>query len=127
MLKDNRTVRSYSESFKLKVISDLEKGELSKNEIVEKYGISFQSLYNWLKKYSRFDLLNKKVRIETMQEKDQIKSLKEEIKKLKEALADKDVELHINQTYLQYFSEKFGYKDVDELKKKLKDPSSNDL
>lgn len=127
MLKDNRTVRSYSESFKLKVISDLEKGELSKNEIVEKYGISFQSLYNWIKRFSRFDLLNKKVRIETMQDKDQIKSLKEEIKKLKEALADKDVELHISETYLKHFSEKLGYESVEELKKKLKDPSSNDL
>jgi len=127
MLKDNRTVRSYSESFKLKVISDLEKGELSKNEIVEKYGISFQSLYNWIKRFSRFDLLNKKVRIETMQDKDQIKSLKEEIKKLKEALADKDVELHINETYLKHFSEELGYESVEELKKKLKDPSSNDL
>ena len=127
MLKDNRTLRSYSESFKLKVLSDLEKGELSKNEIVEKYGISFQSLYNWIKKYSRFDLMNKSVRIETMNEKDQIKSLKEEIKQLKEALADKDVNLHISETYLKHFSEKFGYESVDELKKKLKNPSSNDL
>jgi len=127
MLKDNRTVKSYSESFKLKVITDLEKGELSKNEIVRKYGISFKSLYNWIKKYSRFDLMNRSVRIETMQEKDQIKSLKEEIKRLKEALADKDVELHISHSYLEYFSEKFGYESVDELKKKLKNPSSNDL
>lgn len=50
MLKDNRVVRSYSESFKLKVLSELRRGEKSKGEIIRAYQIGYGTLYDWIKK-----------------------------------------------------------------------------
>ena len=120
MLKDNRPVKSYSESFKLKVLSELERGKKTKCEIVHDYQLSPGTLYYWIKKYDKFDLLNKRVRIETMEEKDQVKSMQEQIKKLKEALVDKDPKLLMSESYLEVLSEELGYEDVEDLKKKLK-------
>jgi transposase-like protein len=118
MLKDNRIIRTYSESFKLKVLSEIESGRYSKSESGQVYGISQGSIYRWIKRYSKFDLLNQRIRIETMEEKDQIKSLKKEISQLKEALANKDVKLLVNEALLEVLRKELGYKSIDELKKK---------
>ena len=120
MLKDNRIVKSYSESFKLKILSELESGTYTKNEIIKIYGISASTIYLWIKKYSKLDLLNKRVRIETMGEKDKIKKLQEEIKQLKELLIQKDIKGLMDEAYLEYAAKQLGYTNVDELKKKLK-------
>jgi len=39
MLKDNRTVKNYSESFKLKVLSEIESGKYTKSEVCKVYSI----------------------------------------------------------------------------------------
>ena len=44
MLKDDRTVRQYSESFRLKVLSEISKGKYTKSEIIQIYGISPERL-----------------------------------------------------------------------------------
>lgn len=85
-LKDERTVRRYSDSFKLKVLDDLESGRMNKNEISNHYGIGKGTLYRWIKKFSRLDLYNPQLIIQMPQERDRIKSLEQEIKELKEAL-----------------------------------------
>ena len=120
MLKDDRTVKSYSESFKLKLLSELSDGKYSKNEIGRVYGVSLGSLYYWIKKYRRFDLLNQRLKIETMDELDKLKKLEEENKKLKELLIKKEVDGLMNEGYLEYAAKQLGYKSVEELKKKLK-------
>ena len=120
MLKDNRIVKSYSESFKLQVISELETGALSKNALVKKYDISYPSLHNWIKKYGKLELLNKRVKIQTLEETDKIKKLEEEIRQLKELLVQKDIKGYLDEAYLEYAAKQLGFKSVEELKKKLK-------
>ena len=124
MLKDNRTVKNYSESFKLKALSEIESGKYTKSEVCKVYGIRSPSLYRWIKKFNNFALMNKQIRIETMEEKDKIKSLEKEIAKLKEVLVDKDLKLFINECYLDVAREKLGYKDLEGFKKKLEEQRS---
>jgi len=120
-MKNTRTVRSYSENFKLKVLSEIESGRLGKTEACHRYGFSAASLYKWIRKYSKFELYNHRVRIETMDEVDRIKKLEEENRKLKELLADKEVKLLVNDATLEVVRKKLGYKSVAELKKKLEE------
>jgi len=120
MLKDDRTIKRYSESFKLKVLSELADGKYTKNEIRRVYGISAGGLETWIKKHRRFDLLNQRLRIETMDEISKLKKLEEENKKLKELLIKKEVDGLMNEGYLEYAAKQLGYKSVEELKKKLK-------
>lgn len=119
MLKDDRIVRSYSESFKLHVLGELESGRFTKNELVKKYDISYPSLHNWIKKYGKLDLLNKRVKIQTLDETDKIKKLEEEIRQLKELLVQKDIKGYLDAAYLEHAAKQLGFKSVDELKKKL--------
>lgn len=89
MTKERRPVIRYSLSFKQRIVREMEEQGLTKAEISRKYGINgMGTVHRWICKFGRNNLLNKNIRIETMEEKDRIKQLQEEIKKLKLALAD---------------------------------------
>lgn len=121
MLKDDRIVKSYSENFKLKVLSEIESGRLTKCEASRIYGVATGSIYKWIIKYSKFELYNHRIRIETMDEKDRIKALEEENRRLKEALADKDVKLLVSDAMLEVLRKQMGFSSIEELKKKYGD------
>jgi len=119
-MKDTRELRSYSEAFKLQVVSEVENGKYSKNEITKIYGIGTGTLYRWLRKYRKLDLLNKRIRIETMEDLDKIKSLEQEIKELKETLAKREVDHFKTECYLRVAMNQLGVKDKKEFEKKSK-------
>ncbi|NOZ13599.1 MAG: transposase [Acidobacteria bacterium] len=114
-----RTVISYSEAFKLKVVTELENGKLvSIKQAKQKYGIrGNQTIQNWLKKYGREHLLPRKVRIEVPDEQNQIKKLKKEIRNLKLALADAKVGEVLNRAFFEIACEEFGIYDIETYKK----------
>ncbi len=113
------TTYSYSESFKLKILAELTKGNYSKRQIGLLYGIQPSTINEWIKKYDRKDLMNTRVLVQTSDEITRIKALQKELKQLKELLVRKDIDKLINDSYLEVAAEKLGYKDVQELKKKL--------
>ena len=91
-MKYNAQVR-YSISFQRKVVKEIEEEGLFIEEVKRRYGIKGSgTVQKWVRKFGKNDLLNKVVRIETMEEKDRIKQLEQEIKKLKLALADSMLE-----------------------------------
>ena len=54
-----RTQRDYSMAFKLSVVQEIEKGELSTHGACRKYGIQSRStVVNWLRKHGNFDWEN---------------------------------------------------------------------
>ncbi len=54
-----RTQKDYTLAFKLQVVSEVERGELSIKGGLRKYGIqSHGTILNWLRKYGKFDWLN---------------------------------------------------------------------
>ena len=119
MYKNDGYVRRYSESFKLKVLDELAKGNHSKRQIGLTYGVQASTINQWIKKYDHKDLMNTRVTVQTDDEISRIKALQKELKLLKELLIKKDLDKLINDSYLEVAAEKMGYKDVEELKKKL--------
>ncbi len=86
--KSKYSVR-YSLSFKRQVVREIEEHGMGIEAIRRRYGIKGGStIQTWLRKFGKTHLLNQIIRIETMEEKDRIKHLEQEIKKLKLALAD---------------------------------------
>jgi transposase-like protein len=54
-----RTQKDYSLNFKLQVVQEVERGELSQHGAVRKYGIQARStVLTWLRKYGNFDWEN---------------------------------------------------------------------
>ena len=119
MYKNDGYVRRYSESFKLKVLAELTKGNHSKRQIALTYGIQSSTINVWIKKYDRKDLMNTRVTVQTDDEFTRIKALQKELKQLKDLLIKKDLDKLVTDSYLEVAAENLGYKDVEELKKNL--------
>lgn len=89
MSTSQRTTIKYSICFKQKVVKEIEEEGLTIQQASRRYGIKGgETIHKWIKKFGRYHLLNTVIRVETMDERDRIKQLEEEIKKLKVALAD---------------------------------------
>ena len=116
-LKDGRTIRHYSEAFKLKVLQDISEGHLSKKEASRKYGCSEASIFSWIRKYGRFDLYNPTIEIRMPTEKSEIKKLEKENKRLKDALVQMQLKNLKAECDLEAAMEVFGFT-AEELEKK---------
>ena len=119
MYKNDGYLRRYSESFKLKVLAELTKGNHSKRQIALTYGIQSSTINVWIKKYDRKDLMNTRVTVQTDDELSRIKALQKELKQLKDLLIKKDLDKLVTDSYLEVAAENLGYRDVEELKKNL--------
>jgi transposase-like protein len=119
MYKNDGVYRRYSESFKLKILSELSTGKYTKRQLGRIYGIQNSTMNEWIKKYNRTDLMNTRIIVQNKDEITRIKELQKEVEKLKEILIKKDLDHLILDSYLEVAAEKLGFKNTDELKKNL--------
>lgn len=119
MYKNEHVTRRYSEGFKLKILAELSSGKYSKRQLSMIYGLQTSTINGWIQKYDRKDLMNTRIMVENQDEISRIKALQKEIEQLKKLLLKKDLELLVNDSYLEVLAEQLGYKNVAELKKKL--------
>jgi len=91
MYKNDKTVRRYSESFKLKVLNELSQRHFYKAQLAKLYGINSSTINEWIRKYDRKDLMNTRILVENKDEVSRLKALKKEIEKLKDLLIRKDL------------------------------------
>ena len=118
-LKDGRTVKRYSESFKLEVLAEIGNGRLTKAEACRKYQIGMSSIYHWIKKYGKLELYNPQVRIQMPGEQDELKRLKAELKAVKEALIQSHLDHLKSSSYLEVALEMMTDKERAAYEKKL--------
>ena len=86
-IEQRKTLR-YSISFKQMVVKEVEEGS-SMEFVRKKYDIGGGStIQKWIMAFGKHHLLNKIIRVETMDDRDRLKQLEEDNKKLKMALAD---------------------------------------
>lgn len=95
-MKDRRppdTQLTYSEAFRLKVVSEIESGKLTITDASRLYEINgSHTVYNWLRRYGKNELIRKSVRIEMKGEKDVTKALRDRIRELEQALSSATIE-----------------------------------
>lgn len=116
MKRKQGVVIRYSESFKQQVLMEMEKGATAKS-LQRKYGIKGgETIQRWIKKSGNLNLLSKVIRVETPNEKDEIKALKAEIRRLKEVIADTVCDKVIAECTLEVICEDRGL-DIEEVKK----------
>ena len=120
------TVKRYSEAFKQQVVQEVESGQGTVQELRRRYGLSQSTIPYWIKRIGKLELLPKLIRVEKPDEKDRIKELERQIRQLKEALADTQVDSIINRSYFEVLCEEQGL-NPEEVKKKLKGKSSSKL
>lgn len=123
MLKSGKRIkrrRRFSEEFKLKIVKEYESGEFSVGEMTEIYDISYQSIYNWIYKYSRYN----KQSIQVVEMKDsqahKIKQMEARIQELERAVGQKQMNIDYLEKMIELAQEHY---DID-IKKNSKTPPS---
>lgn len=114
-----RTTVRYSEAFKRQVVSELERGRhLSIEGARRVYGIrGSTTVSGWVRKYGREDLFPKRVRIETLKERDELKEARKRIRDLEAAVADAHIDHCLERAYFHVACDRMGV-DPDDFKKK---------
>ena len=115
------TVIKYSESFKMQVVRDLESRRFRTiKEAGSFYGIQgATTIKRWLIKFGKDRLMPRVVRVETPNEQNELKRLRQRVRQLEGLLADKELGLVISETYLELACERAGILDVEDFKKKI--------
>lgn len=122
MAKQQKQTIRYSISFKQKVVREIEEEGLNIRVAARRYGIKGGStVQKWIKQFGKNHLLNKIVRIEMKGEKDRLKELEAEIKRLKIALADATMENHVLEKLIEVVNENYQ----TDVKKNLEHQLSN--
>jgi transposase len=103
-------VYRYSEAFKRQVVAELERGKYgSIGEARQSYGITgTMTVGNWVKKYGSSDLHPKMIRIQTLEERDELKEAKARIRELEAALSDAHIDHCLEKAYLHVACERMG-------------------
>ena len=114
-----KVIYRYSTAFKRQVVDDIEAGRFATIAMArEHYGIGGESTINyWIKRFGRNELLHKVVRVEKPNEKDQVRELKQQVKKLQRLLGQKEAEKALADEFLEMACDELGM-DVEEFKKK---------
>lgn len=107
-MSEQKIMNRYSIAFKQKVISEIESGKFSISQARKVYDIpGSQTIQYWLKKYGKNHLLNKVVRIEMKDEKDQLKALEKKNRELESALANAHLKLISFESLLECVEEHY--------------------
>ncbi len=111
--------RIFSLKVKLDLVKKIEQGDLRVTDVSRVYGVSNTAVYKWLRKYS--DLYKKETRVivehKSISKKN--KELQEQIKKLEQALGQKQMRIDYLEKVVEFASERSG----EDIEKKNKRPS----
>jgi transposase-like protein len=108
----------YSEAFKTAVVRELEEGDLPFEQMRRKYGIKgCETVQNWVRRYGQ-GTRGKIIRVEKPEEINELKQLKERVRRLESALADANLDLALERQYTRLACQRAGIQDVAEFKKK---------
>lgn len=96
----------YSSAFKLKVVQEIEKGKLTITQAMRLYEIyGSTTIYKWLRKYGKNDLIKKVVRIEMKDEKSILKKKEERIRELESVVSSLALHNICLQSYVDVVNE----------------------
>lgn len=108
----------YSEAFKLEVVRELEREGLTVQAVRRKYGIrGAGTVENWIRKLGN-GTRGKMIRVERPEEIDEVKQLRERVRRLERALADSNLDLVLERAYTRIACQRAGIEDVADFKKK---------
>lgn len=120
-IKTIRQQRVFSEEIKKQVVRDIERGKCSVTQAKEELGVCGQSIYNWIKHYSRYLQSNKRLVVEDKSEAYRTRELEKRIQELEAALGRKQMEIDLLNKVIDLADESYQ----TDLKKSLSKKVSN--
>jgi len=92
-LKQIRKFRNYTDDFRKEIVLLYESGRFSVLQLEKLYGISNQSIYNWIYKFSTFN--ERGFRVVEMKDSsiNKVKALEQKIRELEQAVGQKQIKI----------------------------------
>jgi transposase-like protein len=107
----------YSRAFKMQCVGEVESGKDCSNEVQRKYKIKGQgTVISWVRQFGS-GRYGKVIRVEKAGEVNEAAQLRQELRRVKEALADTHMELALEQAYLSVACEEMN-QSLEAFKKK---------
>lgn len=117
-MEKGKVKRIFSLEVKLDLVKKIEQGDLRVVDVTRTYGVSATAVYKWLRKYS--DLYKKETRVvvehKSISKKN--KELQEQVKKLQQALGQKQMRIDYLEKVVELASERSG-EDIEKKNKRL--------
>jgi transposase-like protein len=113
MLKTGKRIsrkRKFSEDLKLKIVKEYESGAFSVVEMTKVYDISYQTIYNWIYKYSKYN--KKSIQVVEMKDSQahKMKQMEARIKELEQAVGQKQMNIDYLEKMIELAKENY---DID--------------
>ncbi len=121
MSKAERQHRTFSDSFKIQKVRELETGKTKVIEICKQYEVSTTSIYRWLNKFGTMDNKKERLIVEADSDTKQLLELKKRIAELERIIGQKQIVIEFKDKMIDLAEETYG---VD-IKKKFSTPHSN--
>jgi transposase len=121
MTTSERRRRSFSESFKIKKVREIETGVTKISELCKAYEVSGTAVYRWINKYGIMKDKKERLVIESESDTQELLSLKKKIAELERTIGQKQLLLDFKDKMIDIAEDMYG---VD-IKKKLSEELSN--
>ena len=113
MLKTGKRIsrkRKFSEDLKLKIVKEYESGAFSVVEMTKVYDISYQTIYNWIYKYSKYN--KKSIQVVEMKDSQayKMKQMEARIRELEQAVGQKQMNIDYLEKMIELAKENY---DID--------------
>ena len=113
-----KTTMEYSAAFKRQVVEEIAAGKFgSCHQASQAHHVSAPTVLRWIREQGREDLLARRIRVETMKDRDELKAARARIRELEAALSDAHMDRCLEQAFLEIACEKMATT-PEELKKK---------
>ncbi len=116
-----RRRRTFSESFKIKKVREIETGITKISELCKAYNVSNTSVYKWINKYGIMKEKKERLVIESRSDTQELLALKKKVAELERIIGQKQLLIDFKDKMIEIAEEMYG---VD-IKKKLTDQLSN--
>ena len=104
-----KSKRQFSIDFKKELVSEFETGKFSVKELSKLHGIAYQSIYQWIYKYSKYNEKGYRV-IEMKDSSEQkIKGLQDRLKELERVVGKKQIMIDYLETMIEVAKEELDF------------------
>ena len=107
MTVEERRRRRFTESFRKEKVEKIESGELSVEEVSRLFQVQPKNVRRWLKKYGKTKLPDSII-ISTSKDYNRVRDLEKEVAKLKQIIADQQIEMIRTRSVVLLAEEKLG-------------------
>ena len=100
--------RYFSEDFRRKKVSEIDRNITSIAEICREYQVTASAVYKWIYRYSKMRKKGVKQVVESKSDTQKILALKEQIKELERVIGEKQVKLDFQEKMIEIAEKEYG-------------------